>query len=53
MVALLNDVSVTEDQDHVGVLDGGKSVRDHEAGAIFHQGVHSLLNFDFCTGVNV
>ena len=44
MVALLDDVSVLDDEDGVGVLNGGKTVRDYEAGSALHQPQHRLLD---------
>ena len=53
VVALLDDISVLEDEDDVGIFDGGQAVGDDEAGAVFHQGVHGLLDLDLGAGVYV
>ena len=37
MVALLDDVSVLDNEDGVGVLNGGKAMSDDEAGSALHQ----------------
>ena len=50
--ALLYDVAVVEDEDEVGVLDGGQAVRYHEGGAPFGQIVHRLLDQHFGAGVH-
>ena len=48
MVALLDDIPVLHNQDHIGVFDGGKAVGDDEAGTAAHQIIHGLLNLNLC-----
>ena len=53
MGALLNDSAVIEDEDQIGIHDGGKTVGDNKAGAVLHQLVHCLLNQDFRECVHI
>ena len=51
MRALLDNVTVIHDKDQVCITDGGKTVRDDEAGTAAHQVVHGLLDPDFGSGI--
>ena len=44
VVALLFDLAVGEDDDVVGVTDGGETVGDHEHGADVHHLLQRVLN---------
>ena len=50
--ALLDDVAVLEHQDQVGVLDGGQTVGDDKAGAVFGEPVHGLLCNELGPGIH-
>ena len=52
MAAVLDDVALLHDQNEVGVADGGQTVGDDEAGAVFRQPVHGPLGDEFCPGVH-
>ena len=52
MGALLDDVTVVEDDDLVGITDGGEAVGDDEGGAPLHDGVHALLHQLLSAGVD-
>ena len=39
-----HDVAVAQHQDHVGIADGAQAVRDHEARATLHEGIHGALD---------
>ncbi len=52
MLALLHDVPIAHDQDHIRIADGGEAVRYDEAGATVHQFFHGALNEHFGTGVD-
>ena len=45
--ALLDDLAVVDDQNHVGLTDRRKPVRDDERGRALHQRVRRLLNQHF------
>lgn len=45
--ALLDDFSMVDDQNHVGLTDGRKPVRNDERGCALHQRVRRLLNQHF------
>ena len=51
--ALFNDLSVGENDDLVRMLNGGKSVGNHEHGADIHHFFQGILNEDFRFGVDV
>ena len=53
MRAFFEDLSVVDDNNLVGIFDGGKTMSDHESGAIFQQRFHRLLNqlFAFCVQI--
>lgn len=42
--AALLDSAILEDHDHVGTLDGGQAVSNHDAGAAFPRLVQGLLD---------
>ena len=48
--AAFDDLAVFEHHDGVGVTHGGKAVRDHESGAVFHQAFHAVLDVALGTG---
>lgn len=50
--AFLDDVTLVHDQDKVGVLDGGQTVRHDERGLVLHKFFERLLNLDFGTRVD-
>ena len=50
--ALLHNMSLIHDEDHICALDGREAVSYNEAGAPFHQIVHSLLNQYFRTCID-
>ena len=52
MVAAFYDVAFAEDEDIVGVFDGGEAVGDDEGGAAFHEGVHGALDDLLGAGVD-
>ena len=52
MAAGLDDIAVFHDQDQIGVADGGQTMRDHEAGAVFHQLLHALLDQHLRAGID-
>lgn len=47
MITALNDLSVLQNHDGVGVPHCGKTVGDHESGPFCHQTVHALLDMLF------
>lgn len=53
VVALLGDLSVLQNEDQIGILNGGKSVRDDKAGSALHQLRHCLLDLDLGARVDV
>ena len=44
MAAAFGDASAFEDEDLVGVADGGEAVGYDEAGAVFHEAVERFLD---------
>ena len=47
MITALDDLSVLQNHDGVGVPHCGKTVGDHESGPFCHQTVHALLDMLF------
>ena len=47
MITALDDLSVLQNHDGVGVPHGGETVGDHEGGPFCHQTVHALLDVLF------
>ena len=47
MITALNDLSVLQNHDGVGVTHGGEAVGDHKGGPFCHQTVHALLDVLF------
>ena len=52
MAAAFGDAAAFEDEDLVGVADGGEAVGDDEARAVFHQMVEGFLDETLGGGVN-
>ena len=44
MRAVLLDVTVVDDKNLIGVLNGGETMCDHDAGAVVHQGLERVLD---------
>lgn len=49
--AALDDAALVEDENLIGALDGGQSVRDDEGGASAHESVEGFLHESFGLGV--
>ena len=47
MITALDDLSVLQNHDGVGVAHGGETVSDHEGGPFCHQTIHALLDVLF------
>lgn len=47
MITALDDLSVLQNHDGVGVAHGGEAVGDHKGGPFCHQTVHALLDMLF------
>ena len=47
MITALDDLSVLQNHDGVGVPHGGETVGDHEGGPFCHQTIHALLDVFF------
>ena len=52
MVALLDDISIFHNQDHIGFPDRRKSVCNDEACSSLHHGCKCILNLDLRTSIN-
>lgn len=52
MGALLDDAPMVEDDDLVGITDGGEAMGDDKGGAPLHDGVHASLYELLGTGVD-
>ena len=52
MGALLDDVPVLHDQNHIGIANGGQPVGNDKTGSALHEVIHCLLNQNFCTGIH-
>ena len=52
MVSPLDDMSVIQHHDGVGVAHGGKTVGDDKDGSALHQVIHALFNQPFCPGID-
>lgn len=44
MIAALDDASVVEHHDHIGISDGREAVRDYKHRPALHQLIHAALN---------
>ena len=47
MITALNDLSILQNHDGVGVAHGGEAVGDHKGGPFCHQTIHALLDVLF------
>ena len=47
MITALDDLSILQNHDGVGVPHGGETVGDHEGGPFCHQTIHALLDVFF------
>ena len=47
MITALDDLSILQNHDGVGVPHGGETVGDHEGGPFCHQTIHALLDMLF------
>lgn len=47
MITALDDLSVLQNHDGVGIPHGGETVGDHEGGPFCHQTIHALLDVFF------
>ena len=52
VIALLDDLAVTHDQNRIGRLNGGESVRNDKGCSSLHHGIKSLLNADLGAGID-
>lgn len=52
MSTFLNDVALVEDEDAVGVFDGGEAVGDDDGGAVLHEELEAGLDMGFGEGVD-
>ena len=52
MITALDDLSILQNHDGVGVPHGGETVGDHEGGPFCHQAIHAPLDNLFCVGVD-
>ena len=52
MITALDDLSILQNHDGVGVPHGGETVGDHEGGPFCHQTVHALLDVLFCSRID-
>ena len=50
--SLLYDMAVTHDENHIRLLDGGKTMGDDEAGSALHHGVKGLLHLPLRPGID-
>ena len=50
--ALLNDLTILEDENFISLLNGGEAVGNDQAGPTFHQSTHGLLDTEFQPGIN-
>ena len=53
MVALLDDVTVLDDENDVGVLNGRKAMGNDKAGATLHEALHGRLDLYLGARVDV
>ncbi len=52
MITALDDLSILQNHDGVGVAHGGEAVGDHKGGPFCHQTVHALLDVLFCSRID-
>ena len=52
MGALLYDMPIPHNQDHIRLPDSGQTVGYNEGGSALHHGVKGFLNLDFCSGID-
>lgn len=52
MITALDDLSVLQNHDGVGVAHCGETVSDHEGGPFCHQTIHALLDVLFCSRID-
>ena len=52
MAATLDNPSMLENHDHVGIPNCGQSVCDNEYGTSVHQRIHTFLDNRLCSGID-
>jgi len=52
MISAFNDLSVIQNNNHIGIFNGRKPVGDDKHRSAFHQSIHAALNNGFRSGVN-
>ena len=52
MITALDDLSILQNHDGVGVAHGGEAVGDHKGSPFSHQTVHALLDVLFCSRID-
>ena len=52
VITMFYDISIYHDEDDVRILNSGQAVGDDKASPSHHELAESLLNQDFCPGIN-
>ena len=52
MIPMFEDITIYHDEDDVSILNSGQAVGDDKASTTHHELAESLLNQDFCSGIN-
>ena len=52
MITMLDDITIYHDEDDVSILNSRQAVGDDKASPSHHELAESLLNQNFCSGIN-
>ena len=52
VIPMFDDIAIYHDKDDVSILNSGQAVGDDKASPSHHELAESLLNQDFCSGIN-
>ena len=52
VITMLDDITIYHDEDDVSILNSGQAMGDDKASPSHHELAESLLNQDFCSGID-
>ena len=52
VITMLDDITIYHNEDDVSILNSGQAVGDDKASPTHHELAESLLNQDFCSGID-
>ena len=52
MIPMFDNITIYHDENDISILNSGQAVGDDEASTTHHELAESLLNQDFCSGID-